>query len=48
MNLMLLQHESECQPSFMREDRREMLMLHVRQFSSADGSGRSIHPKSGT
>ena len=48
MNLMLLQHESECHPSFMREDRREMLMLHVRQFSSAEGSGRSIHPKSGT
>ena len=48
MNLMLLQHESECQPSFMRDDRREMLMLHVRQFSSADGRGRSIQPKSGT
>ena len=73
---MLLQQESECQPSlmvprimikniligvincFLKQTaeiqvclpRRllVMVMLHVRQFSSAEGKGRSSHPKSGT
>ncbi len=71
MNLMLLQQESECQPSvmvprFLKPQvnsilnwlirikikiwiyRFVMVMLHVKQFSSAEGKGWSNQPKSGT
>jgi len=46
---MLLQHESECQPSLtVPRLLLVIVMLQVRQFSSADGKGLSIQPKSAT
>ncbi len=49
MNFTLLQHESECQPSLIRGLRPGVsVMLQERQFSSAEGIGRSSQPKSGT
>ena len=46
---MLLQQESECQPSLIVPRRLLVIViLQVRQFSSAEGKGWSNHPKSGT
>ena len=48
MNRMLLQHESECQPDEVRCPPERTVMDQVRQFSSPDGRGSSIHPQLGT
>ena len=49
MKYMLLQQESECHPWDMVPLRiLVMVMLQVKQFSSAEGNGRSSHPKSAT
>ena len=45
----MLQQESECQPSLIVPRRLLVIViLQVRQFSSAEGKGWSNHPKSGT